>query len=276
MAGTDSTKSPADSILTGDGPAIILVEPQLSENIGTTARAMLNCGLTDLRLVRPRQDWLNEKAIAASSGAQEVLEKARIFSATPQAIGDLNRVYATTGRNRFMVKPLVTPRRAAAEIRTAHKEGIRCGVMFGRERTGLENDDISLADCLLTVPLNPAYCSLNLAQSVLLIGYEWYQLGVDVPESTMSMGASPVANKAQLNGFFEHLEHELDECGFLRIAEKRPSMVRNIRNMFQRSNLTEQEIRTLHGIVTELVTLRNTRGQRVPLAQEKEPEQQCE
>ncbi len=265
MAGTDSTKPPADSVLTGDGPAIILIDPQLSENIGTATRAMLNCGLTDLRLVRPREDWLNERAIAASSGAHALLEKAKTFDTTAEAIADLNRIYATTGRNRFMVKPLVTPRRAAAEMRTAQTEGLRCGVLFGRERSGLENDDISLADSLLTVPLNPAYCSLNLAQSVLLIGYEWYQLGVDVPETAMSMGASPVADKGQLVGFFTHLERELDACGFLRVAEKRPSMVRNIRNMFQRANLTEQEIRTLHGIVTELVTLRNERGQRIAL-----------
>lgn len=266
MAGTDSTKHPPASVINGDGPAIILIEPQLSENVGTATRAMLNCGLTDLRLVRPRENWLNERAIAASSGAHLLLEQAKEFDTTAQAVADLNRVYATTGRNRFMVKPLVTPHRAAIDIRTAQTDGLRCGVMFGRERTGLENDDISLADFLLTVPLNPAYCSLNLAQSVLLIGYEWYQAGLeDVPDATMSMGASPVAQKGQLIGFFEHLEHELDECGFLRITEKRPSMVRNIRNMFQRAALTEQEIRTLHGIVTELVTLRNARGQRVKL-----------
>ena len=266
MAGTDSTKHPAASVINGDGPAIILIEPQLSENIGTTTRAMLNCGLTDLRLVRPREDWLSDRAIAASSGAHVLLHQAKVFDTTTEAVADLNRIYATTGRNRFMVKPLVTPRRAAADIHAAHAGGIRCGVMFGRERTGLENDDISLADYLLTVPLNPAYCSLNLAQSVLLIGYEWYQAGLeDVPEATMSMGASPVATKDQLIGFFEHLERELDECGFLRVKEKRPSMVRNIRNMFQRADLTEQEIRTLHGIVTELVTLRNARGQRVKL-----------
>ncbi|WP_142848283.1 RNA methyltransferase [Telmatospirillum sp. J64-1] len=263
MAGTDSSKQPAPSVLNGEGPSIILVHPQLSENIGTAARAMLNCGLTDMRLVAPRENWLSEKAQAASSGAVSVLEGAKVYNTTEEAIADLNYVYATTGRNRFMTKPVVTPRLAATEIHAKAAQGLKCGVLFGRERNGLENDDLALADAMLTVPLNPAYCSLNLAQAVLVIGYEWYQAGDETPPQQMSLGHTGPATKEELLGFFNHLERELDECGFFRNEEKRPSMVRNIRNMFQRAGLTTQEVRTLHGVVTELVTLRDEHGRRV-------------
>ena len=158
-------------------PPIILVRPQLSENIGTAARAMMNCALTDLRLVAPRENWLSDKAIAAASGAEGILHNAQVFERTEDAIADLQKVYATTGRNRFMVKPVVTPKQAALEIRTHHATDIRTAVMFGPERTGLENDDVALADIVITVPLNPEHFSLNLAQCVLLIGYEWFQAG---------------------------------------------------------------------------------------------------
>jgi len=241
-------------------PTIILIRPQLSENIGTTARAMLNCGLTDLRLVAPREDWLSERAVAASSGAEAVLRAATVYDSTEAAIADLHRVFATTGRNRFMVKPVVTPHRAAEEMRAHVAEDLRCGILFGPERTGLENDDVALADTVITVPLNPDYFSLNLAQSVLLVGYEWFQAGEPAEPRAMTKGAAPVAKKEELVGFFQHLERELDECGFFRVLEKRPSMVRNIRNMFERADLTLQEVRTLHGIVHELVTYRRRKG----------------
>ena len=241
-------------------PAVILIRPQLAENIGTAARAMLNCGLRDMRLVQPRENWLSQKAVAASSGAESVLREARDFSSTEEAIADLHRVYATTGRNRFMVKPVVTPRQAAAELRGHVAAALNTGVLFGPERTGLENDDVALADVVITVPLNPDYCSLNLAQSVLLVGYEWFQAGDPAEPRAMTKGAAPVADKAQLVGFFQHLERELDDCGFFRVGEKRPSMVRNIRNMFERADLTQQELRTLHGIVHELVTFRKSKG----------------
>src|SRR6266851_1696310 len=169
MAGTDHSRPAA----TG-GPAIILVEPQLGENIGTAARAMANCGLGDLRLVRPRDGWPSEKAVAAASGADRVLEKARLYPSVEAAIGGLAHVYAATARDRYMVKREVTPRRAAAEMRGFLDAGEACGVMFGPERTGLINDQIALADTVLSVPLNPAFSSLNLAQAVLLIGYEWF------------------------------------------------------------------------------------------------------
>lgn len=242
-------------------PSIILIRPQLSENIGTAARAMMNCALTDLRLVGPREDWLSDRAIAAASGAEGILHNAQVFDTTEAAIADLQKVYATTGRNRFMVKPVVTPKQAALEIRNHHATGIKTAVMFGPERTGLENDDVALADIVITVPLNPEHFSLNLAQCVLLIGYEWFQAGDPAEPVSMTKGAAPPATKKDLVAFFEHLERELDDCGFYRVEEKRPGMVRNIRNMFERADLTLQEVRTLHGIVHELVTYRRRKGE---------------
>jgi tRNA/rRNA methyltransferase len=242
-------------------PVVILVRPQLSENIGTAARAMLNCTLSEMRLVAPRRDWLSERAIAASSGADAILHKAQVFPTTQAAIADLERIYATTGRNRFMVKPVMTPRQAVSQMRIQVAEGLAVGVLFGPERTGLENDDVALADTVVMAPLNPQFASLNLAQSVLMVAYEWFQAAEPaIPEHTMTKGAAPPATKETLLGFYEHLERELDACGFFRVAEKRPGMVRNIRNMFARADLTLQEVRTLHGIVHELVTFRNKKG----------------
>jgi tRNA/rRNA methyltransferase len=256
---SDSTASPP---IAAD-PAIILVRPQLSENIGTTARAMLNCGLTDLRLVAPREDWMGPRAFAAASGADRVLLAARVFATTAEAVADLHRVWATTARSRFMTKAMDTPRSAAAAMRAAAASGLASGILFGPERTGLENDDVVLADTVLTVPVNPDYASLNLAQCVLLVAYEWFQAGLQAPPpEMMTRGAEPPASKEKLLGFFEHLERELDACGFLRVVEKRPAMVRNIRNMFQRAGLTGQEIQTLHGIVHELVTFRQKKSTR--------------
>jgi tRNA/rRNA methyltransferase len=245
MAGTDRRRQK----LSG-GPAIILVEPQLGENIGTAARAMYNCGLTELRLVKPRDGWPNAKAVSAASGADPVLQGARLFDQVEDAIADLHRVFASTARDRYMVKRMLTPRAAAAEIRTVMAAGERCGILFGPERTGLLNEHIALADTVLTVPLNPAFSSLNLAQAVLIVGYEWFTSGDATLPSELITGHSKPATKDKLIRFFEHLEEELDRSGFMRDPEKRPSMVRNLRNLFQRANCTEQELRTLHGIVT--------------------------
>ena len=242
------------------GPAIVLVQPQLSENIGTAARAMLNCGLTDLRLVAPRPDWLQDRAFAAASGADRVLLAAQVFDTTAQAIADCQRVWASTARDRYMVKPVEAPRQAAQSMKTVISQGDKVAILFGPERTGLSNDDVVLADTVVSVPLNPDYSSLNLAQCVLLIGYEWFQATNDAPIANMTKGASDLASKEKLVMFFEHLERELDACGFLRLEAKRAVMVRNIRNMFQRASLTGQEVQTLHGIVHELVTYRISKG----------------
>ena len=260
MAGTDRSQAAAPD----DGPVVILVDPQLGENIGAAARAMLNCGLGRLRLVRPRDGWPNPRAVASASGADAVLDAATLHDSTATAIADLERVYATTARPREMIKRVVTPRRAAAEMREAVAAGQGVGLLFGPERTGLLNDDIALADTVLSVPLNPVFASLNLAQAVLLVGYEWYQAGDATPETQLVTNATRPATKDELLNFFGHLERELDECGFLRNVEKRPSMVRNIRNLFQRAYLTHQEIRTLHGMVKELTTLRALRRRGPP------------
>ena len=250
-------KKEREALAIGEGPAIILVRPQLGENIGTAARAMLNCGLIDMRLASPREDWFNQYAEAAASGATSVLNGAKVYPDAASALGDLNIVYAMTARRRDMTKRILHPKAAIDEIRAAISQGLKCGVLFGPERTGLENDDLSLAEAIIEVPLNPAYSSLNLAQAVLVIGYEWFQSGLaDHLVEQLPMHNSRPANREELFCFFGHLEKELDDCGFLRNVEKRPTMVRNIRNLFQRANLSEQEIRTLHGMITELVTRR--------------------
>ena len=257
MAGTDHRRQAVTA-----GPAIILLEPQLGENIGTAARAMMNCALEDLRLVRPRDGWPSAKAVAAASGADAVLAKVRLYPDLPAAIADLVHVYAATARDRGMVRREVTPRHAAQEMRGRLAEGAPCGVMFGPERTGLLNDDVALADTVLRVPLNPGFSSLNLAQAVMIIGYEWFTSGAAAPPETLRRGGSRPATKAELLNFFEHLEEELVRNGFLRNRESRPSMVRNLRSLFQRAQCTEQELRTLHGVVTAFAGPRE-RGKKV-------------
>jgi tRNA/rRNA methyltransferase len=251
MSGTDKSKT---GVL--GGPAVILVEPQLGENIGMVARAMLNCGLNDLRLVNPRDSWPNSMAEKAASGAGKVLAGARLYESTGAAIAGLQRVYAASARTRGIVKPIVTPRQAAVELRAATGEGMATGVLFGPERAGLTNDDTALADAVVAVPLNPAFASLNLAQAVLIIGYEWFQVGADVPARDLPLGGSRPATKDELINFFERLEKALDATGFLKPPEKRPSMVLTLRDIFARADLSEQEVRTLHGVVSALIDRR--------------------
>ena len=248
MAGTNATLGgPA-----GDAPVIILVAPQLGENIGTAARAMLNCGLTALRLVAPRDGWPSEKARAAASGADVVIDGACVFASLTEALADCTVVYATTVRARGMVKPVVTPRHAAAEMRALIAGGSHVGVLFGPERMGLTNDDVALADTIITAPLNPGFGSLNLAQAVLLVGYEWFQAGDATLPRDLDYGASVPARRAELLRLFAHLEQELDAGGFFRTEDKRPSMIRNIRSLVARAAPSDQEVRTLHGIITAL------------------------
>ena len=251
MAGTDKTRKHAVKSA-GLQPAIILVEPQLGENIGAAARAMLNCGLTELRLVNPRDGWPNEKAVAASSGADPVLKQAKLFTSTADAVADLRYVFATTARERDMTKKVATPREAARAMRRHAASGQACGVLFGPERRGLTNDDVVLADTLLVAPLNPSFRSLNLGQAVLIVAYEWFQAGAAAKAPAMEKGGALPASKGELFDFFAHLESELDRTGFLRVKEKRPTMVRNIRNMFQRAKLMDHEARSLHGIIVAL------------------------
>jgi len=237
----------------GDGPVVILIEPQLGENIGACARAMLNCGLMEMRIVNPRDGWPNEKAVSASAGATAVLDAAKVYGTTQEAIADLHKVYSTAALVRGMVKDIVTPRRAARDIRAHIATGRRVGIMFGPERTGLVNDDIVLSDTMISVPLNPGFSSLNLAQAVLLVAYEWWMENDQTEEFYTHTGQSRPATKDELHNLFDHLETELDLTGFYTHPDKKPSMVRNVRNTLQRAHMTEQEVRTFHGIIAALV-----------------------
>jgi tRNA/rRNA methyltransferase len=243
-------------LLTG-GPAIILVEPQLGENIGMAARAMANFGLSNLRLVRPRERWLHAKTRAASAGAVFVLEQATIFPDLRSAIADLAFVYATTARERGQGKIVVGPDEAGPVLRAREAAGERAGIVFGRERTGLENEDLALTDQILTFPVNPAYASLNLSQAVLLVGYAWMAAG-ERPLPFTYAPRWPAAPREMLLSFFDYLEAELDSRDFFRPPEKKPLMIRNLRNMFHRMGMTEQDVRTFRGLVVRLVE-----GQRI-------------
>jgi tRNA/rRNA methyltransferase len=258
VSGTDRSRL---GVIEASAPAIILVAPQLPENIGMVARAMLNCGLSDLRLVRPRDIWPNDKAIAAASGADRVLDTACLYATAEASITDLTHVYATTARSRYMTKRVTTPRQAAAELRARTAAGERCGVLFGPEATGLDNDELALAEAAITVPLNPGFSSLNLGMAVLIVGYEWFVAGLaETPPSRLVMPRqTPAATQAELFGLYEHLEAELDACGFLRNRQSRTSMVRNLRNLFGRVGLTGQEVRTLRGVIACLVEGRHAK-----------------
>ena len=241
-----ASKGRATAITT---PVIILVRPQLGENIGMAARAMLNCGLSTLRLVSPRDGWPNDKAQRAASGADVVLENAEVFDSVAEAVADLERVVATTARNRELTQRILTPRHAAAEVRGWIGQGERVGILFGPERTGLENDDMVHADTALSIPLNPQFSSLNVAQAVLLVSYEWAAAGDATPASRMAEHATRPATKEELQNLFDHLERALDQSGFLRNKDMRPSMVLNLRALLQRAEMTEQEARTFHGVI---------------------------
>ena len=256
-------------------PAIILVNPQLGENIGFAARAMANFGLTDLRLVGPRDGWPNDKAHAAAAGAAFLVERASVYDSVESAIGGLNYVLASTARPREMVKPVLSPESSAVELRRRGQNAEHCGVLFGPERSGLDNDTISLADAILTAPVSPDFASLSLPQAVLLFGYEWFKANsaaLSLGRATACDGSATEgiafadtrpATREELLGLFLHLEAELDRTGFLFPPEKRPSMVRAIRNMFHRMGATEQDVRTWRGIVASLSRKHAPRGKKV-------------
>ncbi len=252
MAGTNSSKTAE----LHPGPAIILVEPQMGENIGAAARAMLNCGLTDLRLVRPRDGWPNQKAASSSAGADIVIDAARVYPTTADAIADLQVVLATTARRRDMVKPIFTPTRAAEVMRAEIASGNNAGILFGRERSGLANHDVMRAQAIITAPLNPAYSSLNLGQSVLLVAWEWLKAGDETPAEELPLDESNFATQASVNAFMDHLDVELELAKFYRSPNQKPAMQQNLRNIFARSRITEQEVRTLRGVVARMAALR--------------------
>jgi tRNA/rRNA methyltransferase len=250
----------ADLSPIGNSPVVILVRPQLADNVGACARAMANGGLFHMRLVAPRDGWPQEKAWRTASGADRILDGLTVHETVADATADLHHVFATCPRPRHIIKPVLTARGAAAELREISARGLRSGLLFGPERAGLDNDDMAAADALVRYPLNPAFMSLNLAQAVMVMAYEWWTAGDDTPVRTLMTNETTVATKGKLDGFLAHLVDELDACGFLRNQPKRPGMVRNIRHFFQRGEVTEQELRTLHGVVTELAIGRRHRG----------------
>jgi tRNA/rRNA methyltransferase len=244
----------------GNSPVVILVRPQLADNVGACARAMANGGLFHLRLVAPRDGWPQEKAWRTASGADRILDHATVHPTVADATADLHRIFATCPRPRHIVKPVLTARGAAAELRAISKRELRAGLLFGPERAGLDNDDMAASDALIRYPLNPAFMSLNLAQAVMIMAYEWWTATDETPPRTLMTNETQVATKGKLDNFLMHLVDQLDACGFLRNLPKRPGMIRNLRHFFQRGEVTEQELRTLHGVVTELAIGRRQRG----------------
>ena len=244
-AGTDKTKRWVEM----PAPLVVLVEPQLGENIGTAARAMANFGLADLRLVNPRDAWPNPRAVATASGADRVLNAVTVFETVEAALADCSFVLATTARAHDQAKPVLSAEAAAQHIAPRVNAGERVALLFGRERWGLESDEVGLADVIVTLPVNPAFASLNLAQAVLILGYEWFKLasGGALPFATPKK--SPPTTKEQLFAFFENLEGELEKVEFFRPPEKRATMQINLRNIINRMQPTQQDIRTLHGVI---------------------------
>jgi tRNA/rRNA methyltransferase len=243
-AGTDKTRN----WIADPAPIVVLVEPQLGENIGSAARAMANFGLSKLRLVKPRQGWPNEKAHVMAAGADRVLEAATLYESAADAVADCTLVFAATARAHDQAKPVVGPQEAAGLILPAVSAGENVAMLFGRERYGLEGHEVGLADRVVTFPVNPAFASLNLSQAVLVMAYEWFKLaGPGLPFAMPRK--SPIATKQQLLAFFANLERELDKVEFFRPPEKREGMLVNLHNIFQRMELTQQDIQTLHGVI---------------------------
>ncbi|MDX1541341.1 MAG: RNA methyltransferase [Geminicoccaceae bacterium] len=243
-------------------PVVILVRPQLGENVGTVARAMLNFGLDELRLVQPKCGWPNVKAVNAASGATEVLNRLRVFASVQAATADLHLTLATTARPRDLPKRVVEAAGAALEIRAAAARGLGSGLLFGPERTGLSNDDLLHADAVLTVPLNPAFSSLNLAQAVLIVAYEWFRAGAPPAPSAASEDPARPATKGEVDRLFDHLLEELDAVDFFRAADRRLSLARTIRLILERAGLREPDVHLLHGIVKALVRGAQGKGPR--------------
>jgi tRNA/rRNA methyltransferase len=244
-AGTDKTKNWIEQ----PGPVVILVEPQLGENIGAAARVMANFGLSDLRLVAPRQAWPNEKARMMAAGADRVLERARLFDSVTEAVADCTFLLATTARAHDQAKPVVAPDEAAREIAPRVAAGETVAILFGRERIGLTNEEVALADRIVTLPVNPAFASLNLAQAVAVVAYEWFKFATSGALPFAMPQKSAPAPKEQIAAFLANVERELDRVEFFRPEEKRPTMLINLRNIFARMQPTQQDIQTLSGVI---------------------------
>ncbi|WP_336297005.1 RNA methyltransferase [Sphingosinicella microcystinivorans] len=229
-------------------PVIVLVRPQLGENIGKAARAMLNFGLAEMRLVSPRDGWPNPDAGPAASGADIVLENAQVCETVADAVADCAFVYATTVRKRGLTKAVVGPEKAARDTRA--RPG-RTAILFGPERSGLETDDVALAQAILTVPVNPEFASLNLAQAVILFAYEWSK--ANVGEAASFDNYEGPAPQADLEGLIAQIDTALDAVGYFRVESRAPASRRTLRNMLTRPGFSAKEVRTLRGIITALI-----------------------
>ena len=242
--------------MSGNQPAIILVRPQLGENIGKAARAMLNFGLTDLRLVSPRDGWPNPSAGPAASGADVVLERARVFETLAEATADCSHVYATTVRKRGVTKPVVTPAEAAAAV---HAEAGRSAYLFGPERSGLETDDVAVARTILTVPINPEFGSLNLAQAVILCAYEWSKGASDLAQPP-EVDLDPPAPQGELDGMIGQLDGMLETTGFYFPPDRTPTTKRALRTLLTKPGWSSQELKTIRGVLSALAGKKLPRG----------------
>ncbi|MFK7881233.1 RNA methyltransferase [Roseobacter sp.] len=236
-----------------DIPAFVLVRPQMGENIGAAARAMWNFGLDRMRIVSPRDGWPNQNAVAMASGAGRVLDNAQLSDALPAAIGDCSFVFATTARARDLTKPVFSPEAAMQLAARKIAEGQRVAVLFGPERAGLENSDIAQANAIISVPVNPQFASLNLAQCVLLVGYEWQRAVGSVTHETNEMAGTVWAETAEVEHLAQHYEDRLEEAGFFFPAHKAQSMKTNLRNMWSRMPLTRADVQMMHGVMRQLV-----------------------
>ncbi len=242
-----------DSAPGGLEPAFVLVRPQMGENIGAAARAMLNFGLERMRIVAPRDGWPNPRAAAMASGAGRVLDAAQLAPDLNAAIADCAHVFATTARVRGLTKPVLAPQEAMAQARALCAAGQKVAVLFGPERAGLENEDVALADAIVSVPVNPEFASLNLAQSVLLMAYEWGRQSGAAPVAAVGQAPVAPASKLEVEKLGDHYEARLDEAGFFFPADKAPGMKLNLRNMWARLGLTSADVKMLHGVLRQMV-----------------------
>ncbi|MEZ5779530.1 MAG: RNA methyltransferase [Paracoccaceae bacterium] len=244
--------------MTDRQPAFILVRPQMGENIGAAARAMLNFGLSHMRLVDPRDGWPNPRAVAMASGAAgRVLDHAGVFGALPEAIADCAYVFATTARGRDLTKPVMTPERAMEHARALAAGGQKVAVLFGPERAGLENEDVARANAIISVPVNPAFPSLNLAQAVLLCAYEWLRQSDATPPEVLELAGTALAPAIEIEKLAEHYEDRLEAAAYFFPADRAPSMKLTLRNLWSRMPLTRADVQTLHGILRQIVRKRD-------------------
>ena len=242
-------------------PVFVLVRPQMGENIGAAARAMLNFTLSGMRLVDPRDGWPNPRAVAMASGAAgRVLDHAGVFPTLSEAVGDCAFVFATTARGRDLTKPVMTPERAMAHARELCARGQRVAILFGPERAGLENEDVARANAIISVPVNPEFFSLNLGQAVLLCAYEWMRQGETVPPEVVEMGRTEFASHVEIERLGDHFEERLEEAGFFFPEAKAPGMKLNLRNLWSRLPLTRADVQTFHGMLRQIVRARGGAG----------------